>query len=795
LKVGLNTILMRMSGVVLAVLWAGLAGGGPCLAGPLPALSLPDASLQVFGEVPALPSLKIKPALQDSATSVDQAANAKAVLTMLGVQLSLEEKKFLDEHKFLLIPRRATKFKGKLEGWCEYDEMLSMFDEIGGPYAASARRPEHARLVTPDVMLHGFHKYLENSLEYLERVELAALLRRFVYQAQARALEARGRSEGLLAERFEMVAAQLTVPLVLLENAQWGVTYAERVKMGKGTKDLADKPDITESLEGALQKLGKYQKQFSPEVFGRLSQELKNIYQAAGVAVAPLYGQYAESGAGQTDYTQYRPRSHYAKSSLLRGYFRAMMYLGRNSYRLGKPVGLTDALLLAYIMAVPGSDGQPIVRDWQKLMALTTFYAGYPDDICYDQWRSFLVNVMGTDKFSPAEAVNPEVLTKISQHLGELRPPRVLSEVIIGERVPGRTKEELLAGTKAFRLFGQRFSFDGWILGRLSAGEEQTAAPLPSTPSALFIPAALGDPLARELAGTFLRQGPQPFSADQVAQFDQRLALVQADLKKVTDAEWYRSVGSVWLKLLGTLPGPYGAGYPWYMQGKLFPVKQLQTFLGSYTEFKHDTLLYAKQSYAEMGSGEDEQRPPVPKGLVEPNLAFWQELQRLVAYTAAGFKQFGLFKQELEEYGRLNTLKKRVDLYTALAVKELQGTPLTEAEYEDLRTMHLTFLASPFGEGMVLAEKDKLSGLVADIHTDALKGQILYEATGEPYFMLALVGNEGQSRLTVGVAFNHCEFTAPLGRRYTDADWQARAYASPPQTPPKNFWYQGLTVK
>ena len=104
------------------------------------------------------------------------------------------------------------------------------------------------------------------------------------------------------------------------------------------------------------------------------------------------------------------------------------------------------------------------------------------------------------------------------------------------------------------------------------------------------------------------------------------------DLKKVTDAEWYRSMGSVWLKLLGTLPGSYGPGYPLYMQGKLFPVKQLQTFLGSYTELKHDTLLYAKQKFCRRWAPAwMKRRPPVPKGFVEPNLAFWQELQRLVS--------------------------------------------------------------------------------------------------------------------------------------------------------------------
>jgi hypothetical protein len=255
-------------------------------------------------------------------------------------------------------------------------------------------------------------------------------------------------------------------------------------------------------------------------------------------------------------------------------------------------------------------------------------------------------------------------------------------------------------------------------------------------------------------------------------------------------------VGSAWLKLLGTLTQTFGRGYPLYMQGKLFPVKQVQTFLGSYAELKHDTLLYIKQSFAEAGNGMEEKKPPpVPKGFVEPNIAFWQELQRLVAYTGAGFKKYGILKGELEEYGRLTNFKDQVDFYTSLAVKELNGTPLSEAEYEKLRTHNLSYLAAPFDEGAVLEEKEKRSGLIADIHTDALKGQILYEATGKPYVMLALVGNEGFSRLTIGVAFNHYEFTGPLATRYSDADWQEKIYQTPPRPPAKSFWYQSLMVK
>ena len=446
---------------------------GPGAAAEVPALTLPPVTLSAFAELPPPKTLEVTPALKDSATTVDKAANFKGVMDLLGIQLTDGQKKFLNEHKFLMIPKRATRFKGTMGNGWEWDEMLGMFDEVGGFVPLEKRKPENARLVTPDVMLHAFHKYFENSLEYLERFDLAPLLRRFLQQAQASALKYRDQSSGKLAARFEVVAAQLTVPLVLLSNAQWSISYEERLKKPYNEQELADKPDITESVESALKRLSKYQKRFSPEVYGRMTQEIKNIYQASGVGVSPLYGQYGQDGEVKTDYTQFTPRSHYAKTSLLRAYFRAMMYLGRNSYLLNNPVAVSDALLLAYVMASPDANGQPLVKDWQKLMEITAFYAGAPDDIGYPEWRNFVVQVLGTEKFSPAEAVNPEVLTKISQHLAELRPPRILSDVIISESVPQQTKAELLASTKALRIFGQRFTFDGWILGRLTAGQEK----------------------------------------------------------------------------------------------------------------------------------------------------------------------------------------------------------------------------------------------------------------------------------------------------------------------------------
>ena len=764
-----------------------------------PSVHLPAMELEAFGDLPAVKSEAITPAFKEQASTVDKAVNYRQVMAFLGVQLTPAQKRFINDHKFLLIPKSNTKFKGKvdLSGADEdpFDEMIGLFDYISGSSDPALRQPENCRFVNPDVMLQALHKYFENSLEYLEKTELAGALRNFLTAMQDGALEDKASASGKLAEHYELIAAQFTVPLVILENARWpNPKEQEIVEPSPPPPPPADDQD---TLENALKILDKFKDKFSDPVFNRMAAELRLIYGAKDLAPSPLYGQYAKPGETvKADYTQFTPRSHYVKGSLLRAYFRAMMYLGRNGYLLGNEGGISDSLLVALLMANPGPDGQAPLKDWRRIMELTGFYAGKPDDIGYPEWRDFLVKVLGTEKLSAGEAVNPATLAKISQKLGELKPPRIFSEVVVAPAVFTSTKEQMLEAAKSLHIFGQRFTFDGWILNRLTAGQEKTEVRLPSMPSALFVPAVLGDQAALRFSDQYLQRLTPPFTPAETDQFAGRMNEVAADLGKVTDPEWFSSLNTAWLKLLSTLTSSFGNGYPLYMQDKLFGVKQVESFLGSYTELKHDTLLYAKQSYAERGGGgEDTPPPPVPKGLVEPNLAFWKTLERLVDYIYSGYSKYGIFKNELEDYGRLKIFKQDVSWYAALAARELQGEPISEHDYEKLRTSPLMYMAAPFEAGQVLQEKDMRSALIADIHTDTLKEQILYEATGEPYVMLVLAGNDGTVRLTVGAAFNHYEFTGPLATRYSDADWQKRVYEHRPTLPAKNFWYDSLTVK
>ncbi|MBI4864887.1 MAG: DUF3160 domain-containing protein [Candidatus Riflebacteria bacterium] len=783
--------LMALMIAVTALTRPLLAAGPTAPDGRADRCELPEVTIAPFGAIPPPGAPQGEARLQDSATTLDKAVNRKEVLGFLGLTLTRKQQQFLETHKFLVVPKRATKFRAtvRFDGAepAFWDEMLGMHDQVCGSEVPHERLPHNAHLVTPDIVLHVFHKYLANALKHLERTELAATLRRFVSGIRAQALACRRQAGGEAAARFEVLAAQFTVPHVLLENARW-----ELPRDADPTGARAGEPDDKDTLAGAGQVLDRLKSDLAPELHRKVEEELKLVYAADRTAGSPLFGGYSKDGALQTDYTQFAPRSHYGGSSALRAYFRAMVFLGRNAWLFETDRGLGDALLLSRVMAGKTAEGQPILAEWKRVMEVTSFFAGPADDVGYRELRELVRKVAGKAELDPQEALRPETLQRFRSRLESLPLPRVLSEVVVTPAVTELTKQDLLAKTAGFRVLGQRFTFDAWALSRLTAGQEKGSTRLPSTPSAVFVPAVLGDSRARDLAAEFVKALRPPWTPAEVTAFLARLDEVASDLAKVKDQEWFASLGAAWLKVLGTLTATYGSGYPLYMRSPLFGYRQLEAFLGSFTELKHDTLLYAKQNYAEYGGGEEERKPPpCPRGFVEPNLRFFGELGRLIELCQSGIVAHKLIPSEAEEHGRIGRLKEAVSFYASLAAKELAGTPLTEAEYEKLRTLKLSDLAAPF-EDVILEDKQLRSGLIADIHTDAVDRTVLYEATGEPHFMLALVGNEKAPRLTIGVVFNHYEFSEPLSKRLGDDDWRTRAYEKPGRLPRKGGWADQL---
>jgi len=282
-----------------------------------------------------------------------------------------------------------------------------------------------------------------------------------------------------------------------------------------------------------------------------------------------LWEQYKDGS--MADYTQYFPRGHYTRDSGLRAYFRTMMYLGRNGYLLGKDVGIKDANLLMSLFAAKGNDGVVPLVSWQKITDITDFYAGKTDDVTYSEWHTFLGNILEDATGTSGDLVGDAAIGRIKDNIDQLRKPRILSDVVIDPGIRSKTKADLLSASSGFRIFGQKFTFDAWILNDLTAGQEASPVKLPSTPTALFVPAALGDARARTYVSEFL-SNEKRFSPAEVSGFLSRLDNKTSDLRKIKPEEWAGSLGTAWLDLLSTLTHPYNdAAYPAYMRSPVFP--------------------------------------------------------------------------------------------------------------------------------------------------------------------------------------------------------------------------------
>ena len=67
----------KLTLMILTVILTTVGQVGPGAAADVPVLTLPPVTLSAFAEVPPLKTLEVTPALKDSATTVDKAANAQ----------------------------------------------------------------------------------------------------------------------------------------------------------------------------------------------------------------------------------------------------------------------------------------------------------------------------------------------------------------------------------------------------------------------------------------------------------------------------------------------------------------------------------------------------------------------------------------------------------------------------------------------------------------------------------------------------------------------------------------------
>ena len=271
--------------------------------------------------------------------------------------------------------------------------------------------------------------------------------------------------------------------------------------------------------------------------------------------------------------------------------------------------------------------------------------------------------------------------------------------------------------------------------------------------------------------------------------FGKTLDTMRPKLESLPDAEWFRSLGAKQLHVLTRLAAGRGENVPAYMKSPFFGKRNLASMMGSFTELKHDTVLYAKQVYAEMGEGgEGDKIPQAPRSFVQPDVPFWREMERLALFAADGFAKHQLLPDAAEETSVLRNFALQAKGCRKIAEKELAAQPLSKEDWEFLWTLNLMEMDRPLDPSQEPDPQRGKTAVVTDVMTDAVAGRILTLGTGRPLIMLALVGTEKKTRVVVGPVYDVFESVIPKDKRPTDEEWRKPLYGEKPNPPARPAW-------
>ena len=318
---------------------------------------------------------------------------------------------------------------------------------------------------------------------------------------------------------------------------------------------------------------------------------------------------------------------------------------------------------------------------------------------------------------------------------------------------------------------GQRFSVDASVFTNLiyRTVEENEAGDRRMLPDVLDVPAALGSDTALDI---LKEKGADSYKnyTENMDKLRKELAEDNEDSKRLFTGSLYAN----WLNTLRPLLNVKGEGWPSFMCSTEWAKKDLETFAGSYTELKHDTVLYSKQVMSEMGGGDYDELDD--RGYVQPEPLVYERFAHLSEATVNGLKDYEMLSQEDEE--ALDKLSTMANQLLTISEKELKEEKLTEDEYDFIRCIggdleHFWEEVAKYQTGKEYIESQEFpSSIVTDIATDP-NGSILEIGTGKVDLVYVVVPVDGKLKIARGSVYRFYQFERDLSKgRLTDNEWR-----------------------
>ncbi|WP_011307169.1 DUF3160 domain-containing protein [Methanosarcina barkeri] len=650
-------------------------------------------------------------------------------------------------------------------------------EDITSMYS-SLQEEEIPVFITTDSLLHLYHIQFDETLRLIEEREFYDTLWKTDLSLLNASIEKYNNASVDEQEAARRNAAYFSVALSLLQPKP------EQIQK----EDDYDSDYMSLFPEDTAKQ---YQFETPDFVKKEVEAELALIDAHKGFAVSPIF-QYEE------DYSQYVPRGHYTRTQQLENYFKAFMWHGRMIMLLkGELIKSKDPEKDARIQTIQASliaselQKEPeLLKNWNRIYEVTAFYVGFSDDLGPYEYMEALDSVFGSEKREFNETTVNELKTKLAEYEG----PKIYGgtgNCVLEPPFTSAQADECLENTTGFRFMGQRFIPDSYVFSNLVGaytgkytgigeytGENKTpftmviseAGPIRGFPRGLDVMALLGS----ERAVYWLDELDDSNYENYSAQYSN----LEKEFSNFNAADWNRNLYWSWLYSLQPLLKDYGTGYPTFMQTNAWQDKELSTSLASWTELRHDTILYAKQSETMVGSaapGEPEEKPAV--GYVEPVPDFYARLLALTKMTKQGLSEMEVLNPYSES--KLASLEEILAKLQNISEKELENKELTNEEYEFIQT---------FGdqlEGTNGVDDDvKKTTVVADVHTDGNTGDVLEEGAGYvDMLVVAYKLPDGRILLGAGPVMSHYEFKQPMSERLTDEKWQEMLEANPPERP------------